>query len=270
MTKIMSTNSKKRAREDDLDDTVATKAVFVSNRDADFNESTWWMVDIENYNGNQGASALVKRCMRNHEWNLDWAKKIIQAYRQLLTLKKGFEDWDAEILSPSHLVDKMWHQHILDIGNYCHDMMLLCGRVVLHNPDGALDIQAKKTRDTSTFSELIKKFGKSNVNVEVWGFPEATNTISDRSRAVNQVPADDGSLTICFRDQGPEKIFTKMKRTTRLGTAFQSFAKRKGLNKTEDLRFILYGDRVYDLDTPESLGMNDMDQIDAVRNAHGC
>jgi len=97
MTKIMSTNSKKRAREDDLDDTVATKAVFVSNRDADFNESTWWMVDIENYNGNQGATALVKRCMRNYGWNFEKTKTILQAYRQFLTLKKGFEDWDVNI-----------------------------------------------------------------------------------------------------------------------------------------------------------------------------
>jgi hypothetical protein len=41
-------------------------AVFFSNRTADFNENTWWMVDIDNYHGNQGATVLVKRCMRNH------------------------------------------------------------------------------------------------------------------------------------------------------------------------------------------------------------
>mmetsp|Transcript_6479 Transcript_6479/g.15295 ORF Transcript_6479/g.15295 Transcript_6479/m.15295 type:complete len:265 (-) Transcript_6479:383-1177(-) len=264
MTKIMSTNSKKRAREEDPDVAGATKAVFVSNRDADFNESTWWMVDIENYNGNQGATALVKRCMRNYGWNFEKTKTILQAYRQFLTLKKGFEDWDAEILSPSHLVDKMWHQHILDIGNYCHDMMMLCGRVVSHNPDGALDIQAKMSRDWKTRSELIKKFGFRNVDREVWGFPEeATNAISDRSRAEGKC------ITVRIRDQAGEETLFKIKRSQRMRSVFRCFAERKGIER-KSFVFLFDGERVDDWHTPAYLEMEDRDEICAVFDCCGC
>ena len=80
------------------------------------------------------------------------------AYKQFLELKKEFQDWDATILSPSGFVDKMWHQHILDVNNYSHDMMLLCGHVVGHNPDGALDTAAKTARTKTTRKALRQRY----------------------------------------------------------------------------------------------------------------
>jgi len=68
--------------------------------------------------------------MRVYNWSLEKTRKVLTAYRQFLTLKKEHKDWDATILSPSYLVDQMWHQHILDVVNYTHNMMLLCGHVV--------------------------------------------------------------------------------------------------------------------------------------------
>jgi len=50
----------------------------------------------------------------------------------------------------------MWHQHILDVVNYSHDMMLLCGRVVGHNPDGAMC--GKAERDLTTRAALERRF----------------------------------------------------------------------------------------------------------------
>eukprot|EP00985_Skeletonema_marinoi_P010596 scaffold4961_cov124-Skeletonema_marinoi.AAC.1 len=85
-----------------------------------------------------------------------------------MILKKELKDWDAEILSPCHLVDQMWHCHILDVVNYCHDMMLLCGHVVGHNPDGAFDAAAKQKRDDTTRASLEEHFGR--YDEEVWAF----------------------------------------------------------------------------------------------------
>jgi hypothetical protein len=93
---------------------------------------------------------------------------VLKAYRQFLFLKKHNEDWDAKLLSPSFLVDQMWHQHILDVVNYCHDMMLICGHVVGHNPDGALDIDGKKSRDERTRDGLNEHF-EGEHDCEVWG-----------------------------------------------------------------------------------------------------
>ena len=55
------------------------------------------MVDIENSDEedsstNQGATALVKRCMRVYGWSLEKSRKVLKAYRQFLTLKKEHED----------------------------------------------------------------------------------------------------------------------------------------------------------------------------------
>eukprot|EP00985_Skeletonema_marinoi_P010950 scaffold5154_cov85-Skeletonema_marinoi.AAC.2 len=149
---------------------IDTPTIAMTSREDDFNERTWWMVDLTPIAGSspQGASALVKRCMRTHGWDEAKARKVLIAYRQFMILKKEMKDWDAEILSPCYLVDQMWHCHILDVVNYCHDMMLLCGHVVGHNPDGALDAAGKQKRDDTTRAALQGHFG--SYDEEVWAF----------------------------------------------------------------------------------------------------
>jgi hypothetical protein len=66
----------------------------------------------------------------------------------------------------------MWHLHILDVVNYCHDMMMLCGHVVGHNPDGALDIEAKRERDSKTRDGLEEHF-EGEYDKEIWGIIES-------------------------------------------------------------------------------------------------
>mmetsp|Transcript_3265 Transcript_3265/g.5447 ORF Transcript_3265/g.5447 Transcript_3265/m.5447 type:complete len:136 (+) Transcript_3265:58-465(+) len=45
--------------------------ILVPSRENDFNMKTWWMVDLVPVEESslQGASALVKRCMRIHGWD---------------------------------------------------------------------------------------------------------------------------------------------------------------------------------------------------------
>ena len=100
--------------------------IVMTPRENDFNEKTWWMVDLAPVEeaSLQGASALVKRCMRTYSWDEAKARKVLASYRQFIALKKNLQDWNAEILSPCYLVDQMWHCHILDVVNYCHDTAL--------------------------------------------------------------------------------------------------------------------------------------------------
>jgi len=160
-----------------------TPNVVTASRENAFDQKTWWMVDLTPIAGSspQGASALVKRCMRTHGWDEVKARKVLDAYRQFMILKKELKDWDAEILSPCYLVDQMWHCHILDVVNYCHDMMLLCGHVVGHNPDGALDAAGKQKRDETTRASLQGHFG--SYDEEVWAFSpiESENEGTDES-----------------------------------------------------------------------------------------
>lgn len=129
--------------------------------------------------------------MRVYRWDLSKARKVLKAYRQFLFLKKHCEDWDATQLSPSHLVDQMWHQHILDVENYYHDMMLLCGHVIGHNPDGALDNEGKRARDETTRKSLIEHFD-GNVDGEIWGIEGKESYEDNGTRAgsnnLNDIP----------------------------------------------------------------------------------
>ena len=122
------------------------------------------------------------------------------AYRQFLTLKKEHRDWNATLLSPSYLVDQMWHQHILDVVNYTHDMMLLCGHVVGHNPDGALNLQKKEERDETTRKALEERFA-NKYDKEVWGISEIKK---EQNVAIETVEDDntDGEESIRIRVKG--------------------------------------------------------------------
>lgn len=218
------------------------------------------MVDLDcPTNTNQGATSLIRRCMRSYNWSLEQTKGILKAYRQFLTLKKDLGDLDATILSPSHLVEQMWRQHILDNGNYCHDMVLLCGgQVMLHNPDEALDQDTKKSRDSRTQTELIKKFG-SEVDQEVWGFPSVSANNTDES---DQEYSND-ELKIFIRDPSNCQIPFTVSRKTSMCKVMKMYANHRGINRS-DIQFYYHGKSVLGFDTPRRLDLEHNDTIDMV------
>ena len=272
-------------------------------RQNDFNERTWWMVDLEEFHETynpQGATALVARCMRVYNWNEHKTRKVLKGYRQFLTLKKVYQDWNAKILSPSYLVDQMWHQHILDIHNYYYDMMLLCGQIVGHNPDGAaLDRDnAKAQRDRFTQQALRRHFSGS-IDVDVWSnysssqelqharrreheedddepersiYRNPENTTADPINICIREDREDRShpITIRVRDQtGGYTLFTMMKRQA-MSTLFKKFAARKGVDSSS-LRFLDYNaERIEPDSTPMMLELEHGDEIHVMIEQSGC
>ena len=92
----------------------------------------------------QGATPLVWCCMKKFGWDEQYARRVLNGYRQYLSLieQKGNDMAGTgtvdntlsnltQIYYPCcHDVDKMWQEHILDTTNYIHDCLLLCGRFV--------------------------------------------------------------------------------------------------------------------------------------------
>mmetsp|Transcript_13777 Transcript_13777/g.20774 ORF Transcript_13777/g.20774 Transcript_13777/m.20774 type:complete len:378 (+) Transcript_13777:66-1199(+) len=245
-----------------------TPNIVTTPREDAFNATTWWMVDLTPIGGSspQGASALVKRCMRTHGWDEAKARKVLDAYRQFIILKKNLQDWDANILSPCYLVDQMWHCHILDVVNYYHDMMLLCGHVVGHNPEGALDSAGKQKRDDTTRASLIDHFG--SYDEDVWDYsPDAaseTEGTEDSNYSESESGAhQDDPITIRVRGQAGGVQFV-VKRSTKIVKVFDAYAAKMG-GDLSDLRFEFDGERIdFDPndDTADSLGLEDDDEID--------
>ena len=202
----------------------------------------------------------MARCQREYLWDEAKCRRVLNAYRQFLELKKTFEDWDATILSPSQVVDQMWHQHLLDVTNYCHDTILLCGHVVGHNPDGALDGPAKAARTKTTRDALFENFG-SDYNKEMWLTP---TELHEEERIDSKIP-----IELILRDQKRKKIWFKLMRYQKLSKLFNRYAKITGV-AVHDLRFLLRGERIYESDTPFNLELNDQDEIDVMLAQGGC
>jgi small ubiquitin-related modifier len=202
----------------------------------------------------------VARCQREYLWDEAKCRRVLNAYRQFLELKKTFEDWDATILSPSQVVDQMWHQHLLDVTNYCHDTILLCGHVVGHNPDGALDGPAKAARTKTTRDALFENFG-SDYNKKMWLTP---TELHEEERIDSKIP-----ITLILRDQTGEQTSFKLKRSTELSGLFNTYAKMKGV-VGHDLRFLFGGERIPESATPFDLELNDQDEIDVILEGSGC
>ena len=275
MARTKQSRKAKRSRDDSDEAAMGSDhpLMLVPPREDDFNETTWWMVDLNSIveGSSQGASALVKRCMRTYGWDETKGRKVLAAYRQFIILKKELKDWNAEILSPCYLVDQMWHSHILDVVNYCHDMMLLCGHVVGHNPDGALDFVGKQKRDETTLAALKEHFGR--YDEEVWNFSpdaagrnveEATMKSEDAASTEGDIP-----ITIRIKDQMKEETMFKVRRSVKLEKVFIAYAERKGVH-VDELRFMLDGEAICRTESPASLGMEDEDRIDCFRQMCAC
>lgn len=109
-------------------------------------------------------SSLTKR-MKTEDPKLSTAfiNRILSEYLRFLELKIVLSDFDASIISPSALVDKMWHAHILDTRHY-KDMCerALQGHMqtfIHHNPDGGDDIAGRRNRIAATRATYKARYG---------------------------------------------------------------------------------------------------------------
>ncbi|KNE54095.1 hypothetical protein AMAG_00097 [Allomyces macrogynus ATCC 38327] len=67
---------------------------------------------------------------------------LIREYRRFLALKFVHRDADALLLSPSPLIDVVWHAHVLDTKSY----VTMCAKLpffIHHKPKGARDAESQ-------------------------------------------------------------------------------------------------------------------------------
>ena len=228
--------------------------------------------------------------MRLYRWDEDFVDRALQGYQQFIKLKLLQEDWDAAILSPSLIVDKVWHEHLLDNKHYNKACMDYCGgEIIGHNPDGGLDPVARKDRIKAT-KLCLKTLFRGDIDDAIWKFDEDhsdTANINNNKRnkrqrsddftnynsGIGPVVSPDGGddvLIIRILDDTHEETYFKIKRTSEMRRVFVTYAERKGM-ECSALRFLLDGERISDPDaTPEMLELEDMDLIRCVLEQTGC
>ena len=87
--------------------------------------------------------------------NPDQVRSVLREFKRFFALKAFYRDVNAEILSPSHEIDKVWHallQFPLDYFRLCDAILPAdaASRIIDHNPFGAKDeeLQAKRYNQT--------------------------------------------------------------------------------------------------------------------------
>lgn len=225
------------------DEPIDAPKILITSREHDFSASSWWLVDVEGDGVTQGASPLVKRCMRINGWDLKMARKVLKAYRQFLFLKKQYEDWDAKLLSPSLLVDQMWHQHIRG------------------KPLGKFEFTYNGSRiDGRKTANSLSSLGFSKdervLRVEAIDREEAARMAEQRKA----YEYENEKMRIKVKDQnGCESSFA-IRRCYKLSTIINKYASMNGIG-AEHLYFVLNGEKIRCEDTALELGLKNQDEL---------
>jgi hypothetical protein len=229
----------------------------LTTQSTELDEKKWWIFNLKETPSTRGAALLVIRCMDEYGWCESYARTVLKAYQQFLHIKKKEKDWFAELLLPSKAVEKMWNQHILS-AEYSKDMMLLCHRIVFHNPSGLIENEfAKQNRFEATASALLEHCGVDEVDHGVDGvWSDVFLNAGVHEKEDNAVESQ--LLTIRIQDHTGEDVYFKMYDATKLGKAFDIFAQRKGVST---INFLFRGGSVNRNHTPRYLGMQDNDLI---------
>lgn len=97
-------------------------------------------------------------------WEAEFCNEAEIEYKRFLILK--WENPNADIV-PNGVIDKFWHQHILDTEKYAQDCNRLFGKFIHHYPyfgmNGEKD--AKDLKDAFEYTKELykKKFGENYI-----------------------------------------------------------------------------------------------------------
>ena len=112
---------------------------------------------------------LYRHMVSVHEWKKEYINEQLVAYAQLMLIKREYPDFEAKYLSPSPVIDDVWHIHILDLRRYFQFCMRFAGRVIEHDIERALDGQVvKEARLAVTRAGFSQLFGYKP-HEEFWG-----------------------------------------------------------------------------------------------------
>lgn len=103
--------------------------------------NSFYMKDIE-----QLDLSMIKVKLQDKEEGQGWSKDLCEEaeveYKRFLALKRAYPDHE---IVPNGIIDKFWHQHILDTQKYANDCNDLFGYFMHHYPyfgmNGSQDAQ---------------------------------------------------------------------------------------------------------------------------------
>lgn len=113
--------------------------------------------------------SIVAQAMTRNNWSKDYANKVLFEYKRFLKLRHKYKN-----VSPSNDVDELWHQHILNVKNYCNYCVVIFGDIIDHNPADAYNQVERQERIKNTIKHYVTEFGEIQ-NKAILGIPETKN-----------------------------------------------------------------------------------------------
>jgi hypothetical protein len=267
--------------------------------------TSWWEVVPGR---TEGATPLVRRCVRNLGWSEDFSLWVLRAYKDFVMCKTFVEDYDGMKLLPSIPVDQMWCQHIIDTKNYAKDCAILVGRLLYYNADGARDADQDDTvaqRIQFTKGVLCLITNVIELNPEMWNYgntdaPHKSSTIDNshsssnnningkrnnhnsdlydrKGRILNDENRDvlqnsrkpKRTVLVGIQSDSGRVLYFKQKMSSDLSKCFRGYARRISF-KPNYLRFSFNGEIIGPDQTPCMLNMKDGDTIYVGLEHCGC
>eukprot|EP00112_Aurelia_sp_Birch-Aquarium-sp1_P007824 Seg1854.2 transcript_id=Seg1854.2/GoldUCD/mRNA.D3Y31 product="hypothetical protein" protein_id=Seg1854.2/GoldUCD/D3Y31 len=155
---------------------------------------------------------LKARLVRLKKWSEEKATAGVNAYEQFLKLKAAMKDYKATKLSPTPLIDEVWHLHVLDTQRYANDCVDFCGEVIHHDVDGDKVAFKREIRRNATKVAYEMQYGKEPEG-EMWSFESTTSnkqSLQRRYTIGSKRPASDSPLIITSQESLPEAIDKKI------------------------------------------------------------
>ena len=88
------------------------------------------------------------------DWNSDKFQIAVSEYKRFLTLKRLYPGLS---LSPTKLMDAVWHSHILDTKQYHLDCGRIYGKYLHHSPQFGLSKNSQQTEAKENLLRLYKQ-----------------------------------------------------------------------------------------------------------------
>ena len=185
---------------------------------------------------------------------------------------------NATMLSPSSLVDKVWHETLLDNKFYnmlCRDLFPKATNIddfiINHDPDGGDNPIERNKRYENTLI-LMEKYFHEKPNSLVWEPGQPVSSKRPRDDIVDDKTTDeelDEVITIGLEDQTGDVMYFKLKKSTQLEKVMSAYAQRRGVC-VSTLRFLFEGKTILYTCTPRSLEMEDNELVDVMLVSKGC
>lgn len=98
----------------------------------------------------------------------EYVEQLLAEYNRWLTMAS---EYGAHEISPSDIIDKVWHIHILDTIDYARVCDMICGRIIDHYPENGYESQKEERvkRYGNTLKNYKEKYGKHS---EIWRMNE--------------------------------------------------------------------------------------------------